>query len=93
MNENIEKLIALYSYGQKTRDAEAVSDEACGTIIMESILDVEGLGTKLFALSIYAANSNEELSQAELNRAWDTIREIGKAITLAANNWASIEVE
>ena len=50
MNENIEKLIALYSYGQKTRDAEAVSDEACGTIIMESILDVEGLGTKLFAL-------------------------------------------
>ena len=55
METNIEKLIALYSYGQTARPALDVSDEACGTIVMESMLDVEGLSTKLFALSISAA--------------------------------------
>jgi len=88
METNIEKLIALYSYGQTARPALDVSDEACGTIVMESMLDVEGLSTKLFALSISAANSKGELSQGELNRAWDIVRAVGKSVTDKANNYA-----
>jgi len=88
MEENIEKLISLYSYGQKTRSAEAVSDEACGTIVAEAMQEVEGLSTKLFALSILAVNSKDGLSESELIRVWDTVRAIGKAVTDKANKYA-----